>query len=242
MNSTSNLQAQLSLDELINESIQRARDMGYSLQALRQRVRERLLAQPPDHILVVEEESGLREIIRHEIRKQISWPVETCSLQQFAKEPGLAIGAQVFTPAHIMDELKPLISQSRPPISVAYSRADEQLDLIRNLKTASIIAVASVSESLLKTARSLLAPAVARRHTLQELLLSGSERIDMKGVDLVFCDSLAVSLVSSRKKVHYRLIEPDCLEHLHNALDLERPATEKSRQNRLPQNETPDQK
>ena len=39
------------LDELINESIQRARKLGYSLQALRLRVRERLLAGPPDHFL-----------------------------------------------------------------------------------------------------------------------------------------------------------------------------------------------
>jgi GntR family transcriptional regulator len=47
------------LDDLINESIQRARAMGFSMQALTERVRERILAQPPDHVLVVEEESGL---------------------------------------------------------------------------------------------------------------------------------------------------------------------------------------
>jgi GntR family transcriptional regulator len=49
--SGASLQMASNLDELINESIQRAKDMGYSLQALRARVRERLLAQPPDHIL-----------------------------------------------------------------------------------------------------------------------------------------------------------------------------------------------
>src|SRR5579859_8156874 len=37
------------LDELINESIDRAKEMGYTLQALRQKVLERLMAQPPDH-------------------------------------------------------------------------------------------------------------------------------------------------------------------------------------------------
>src|ERR1700746_2525162 len=44
------------LDELINETIQRAKESGHSLQALTKRVRERLLAQPPDHILIVEQE------------------------------------------------------------------------------------------------------------------------------------------------------------------------------------------
>ena len=47
------------LDELINETIQRALDMGHSLQALRLRTRERLLAQLPDHVLVVDQEAGL---------------------------------------------------------------------------------------------------------------------------------------------------------------------------------------
>jgi len=55
------------LDELINESIRRAKEMGYSLKVLTERVRERLLAEPPDHILVVEQEAGLREIIRKEV-------------------------------------------------------------------------------------------------------------------------------------------------------------------------------
>src|SRR5262249_10307916 len=51
------------LDDLINRTIAMARDNGYSLQELRERVRERLLAQPPDHILVVEQDAGLRELI-----------------------------------------------------------------------------------------------------------------------------------------------------------------------------------
>jgi hypothetical protein len=219
-NSGANLRVHPSLDELINESIQRAKDLGYSLQALRERVRERLLAQPPDHILVVEEESGLRSIIQQEVRGELGWPVETCSWEQFANEPGLGIGAQVLAPNHIVGDLKPLIPQSRPPVAIAYSRADEQVDLIRNLKSPSIVAVASVSESLLKTARSLLAPAIARKHTFQEFLLSSTDPIKLNGVDLAFCDSLSLPLVSCRYKVHYQLIDVACLKYLGASLNL----------------------
>ena len=74
-----------SLDELISESIQRARQMGYSLQALRERVLERLFAAPPDHILVVEDELGLRQIIAAEICSRFGKHVETCSLAELAK-------------------------------------------------------------------------------------------------------------------------------------------------------------
>ncbi len=59
------------LDDLINAVIRAAREEGYSLQTLRARVRERLLAQAPDHILVVELEPGLRRIMQEGIRP--SW-------------------------------------------------------------------------------------------------------------------------------------------------------------------------
>jgi DNA-binding transcriptional regulator YhcF (GntR family) len=220
-NSGADQQLRPSLDELINESIQRARDSGYSLQALRERVRERLLAQPPDHILVVEEELGLREIIRREVQEYVGWPVDICSWNDFAKEPGLAIGAQVLAPNHIIGKLKSHIPQNRPPISIAYSRADEHVDVIRRLKNPSIVAVASISESFLKTARSLLAPAVARKHSFQEFLLTGSDHVQLKGIDLVFCDSVAMSLVGCRQKSCYQLTDRDCLDHLYDSLGLE---------------------
>jgi GntR family transcriptional regulator len=203
-----------SLDELINESIQRAKQMGYSLQALTECVRNRLLAEPADHFLVVEEEPGLREVIRHEVQEKLRWSVESCSQEQFAKEPALAVGAQVFAPNHVIGELRSRVPQSRPSISIIYSGADQHLDLIRSLKKPSIIAAVSVSESLLKTARSLFAPAIGRRHTFREFLLLQNERIELRGVDVAFCDSLAMRAVRCRRKIHYRLVAPSCFEDL----------------------------
>lgn len=208
------------LDELINESIQRARDMGFTLQALRQRVRERLLAQPPDHLLVVEQEQALRKIMQVEIQERLGRPVEGCSLEELMKEPGLAIGAQVLAANHLVEEMKSLVSRSRPAIGIVYSRAIEQVDLIRKLQNPSIVAIASVSESLLKTARSLFAPELGNRHTLNEVLVVQNIPISVGAADLIFCDSISVSIVRSRRKVHYRLIAADCLEHIAASLSL----------------------
>jgi GntR family transcriptional regulator len=207
-----------SLDELINESIQRARAMGYTMQALAQRVRERLLAQPADHILVVEQEPGLREIIRTEVQESLYWPVESCSREELDREPGFAIGAQVLVANHLVEDLKPLVPQNRPSIGVVYSRATEHVDLIRNLQNPSIVAVVSVSESLLRTARSILAPAIGRKHTLNKVLVTHNEPINLGSADLVFCDSITESLVRSRRKIHYRLIAADCIQHLAASL------------------------
>lgn len=208
-----------SLDELINESIQRAKDKGYSLQALTERVRDRLLAQPPDHILVIEQEIGLREIIRREIKEKLGWTVASCSPEQFENEPGLAVGAQVFAPNYVIEELKSLGSQNRLSISIVYSGADHFLDLIRSFKKPSIIAVVSVSHSLLKTAKSLLAPVIGRRHTFRAILLPEVGRVELPGVDVAFCDTFAISRVSCSRKMRYQLISTSCLESLAAAVE-----------------------
>jgi DNA-binding transcriptional regulator YhcF (GntR family) len=207
------------LDELINESIQRAREMGHTLQELRQRVRERLMAQPPDHILVIEEEPGLREIIRAEVETILHWPVEDCSYEEFAREPGLAIGAQVLVANHLMEEVKPFVSSNRPAIGVVYSQGVEQIDLIRKLKDPSIVAVVSVSKSLLRTARGLLAPALGRRHIFHEILAADGAALHLDSADMVFCDTISYAKIRSRLKVHYRLIAADCLEHIAASLN-----------------------
>jgi GntR family transcriptional regulator len=206
------------LDELINESIQRARTMGYTLQALRQRVREHLLAQPPDHVLVVEQELGLRKILEAEVRERLGWPSAGCSPQELVREPGLAIGAQVLVANHLVEDMKPFVSPFWPAIGIIYSRADEEVGIIRKLQNPSIVAVVSVSESLLKTARSFLAPELGSQHTLKEKLVKNDSPVTLSAVDLAFCDSVTIPLVRSRHKAHYRLIATECLEYIATAL------------------------
>lgn len=210
--------ASVGLDELINEAIQRAKEMGFTLQALTERVRERLQEEPADHILIVEDEPGLREVICAEVQRKLGWPVKGCSVDGFATEPDLALGAQVFAPGHIREGLKLLLPANRPAAWITYSAADEHLRLIRGLKNPSAIAAVSVSESLLKTARSLFAPALGRRHTFHEVLLAERKRTDLRGMDLVFCDSIALKAVCARNKIHYHLVSQQSLAELGSTM------------------------
>ena len=152
-----------------------------------------------------------------EVCEKLNWPIETCSSEQFVKEPALAVGAQVFAPNHAIEELRSLIPQNRPGVPISYSGADGHLDLIRKLKNPSIVAAMSVSESMLKTARSLFAPVIGRKHTFRAVLLSRKGRID-----LAFCDSVTISAVNRRHKVHYLLLDPDCLEQLARTIEIPR--------------------
>jgi GntR family transcriptional regulator len=211
-----------SLDTLVNETIMRAKDMGFSLQELTAHVRERLLAQPPDHILVVEDEAGLRELICREVQNQIAFPVRGCAVAELAAEPSLAVGAQIFAPSHVVDEMTREGRLRAPAVPITYSGAAQYVKLVRELRTPSIVAVVSISESLLKTARGVFASALGRRHTFRECLVRTGEAVELVGVDVVFCDSATITRATKVHPVHYRLVAEDSLEGLAKSLGLHR--------------------
>lgn len=217
------------LDALLNETIERARAMGFPLQALRLRVRERLLAEPADHLLVIEREPGLREIVRREIEDGLGWPTQGCSPDELAREPGLAIGAQGLVARHGLERMNALVASDRPCLGIVYSLAAEHVQRIQQLQQPSVVSLVSVSPGVLRTARSLFAPAIGKRHVLQEILvadqgpvaLAGNDlaESDLAGSDLVFCDTLTIGRIHARGKVHYRLIATACLAELDQLLN-----------------------
>jgi len=206
------------LDAMINAVIRVARQGGHSLQELRQRVRERLLAQPPDHLLVIDDDPGLRQLLQEEIRKAVRWPLRGCSGKELRTNRGLAVGALPVVAQHHLPEVVSLLPETRPAISVTYCLADEHLRMIQNLREPSIIALVSVSEVFLKTAQGLLAPIIESRHTLSEFIWPLRKASGIRAADLVLCDSIAFDQVKHPKRVLYRLIVPSALEYIATAM------------------------
>jgi len=208
----------LDLDDLINATIHLAREQGYSLQELRERVKRRLLAQPPDRVLVVEQEPGLRLLLQEEIRSALDRRIEGCSLDDLVADRDLAIGALTAAAQYVIGHVDPLVPKGMPAIPLAFSVADEQLELLRNLHQPSIIAVVSVSEVFLRTARSLLAPALGQHHTLREFNFPMDSPAALRAADVVFADSIVCPQLKPSKNILYRLIRPSSLEYLVSAM------------------------
>ncbi len=145
-------------------------------------------------------------------------PVEACSRSELSLNRGLTIGALVVSPPRTFREIVPLMPKDRPPIQITYSTAADQVELVRQLREPSVIAVVSVSELFLQTARGLLAAAVGRRHTMREFFLPLEKSINLDAADVVFCDSIARRQVQAPKTVPYRLISSTSLEHLASAI------------------------
>jgi GntR family transcriptional regulator len=230
----------VSLNALVNETIQRARNMGFSLQELTAHVRERLLAQPPDHILVVEDEAGMRELICREVQNQIAFPVRSCALAEFVADPSLAVGAQVFAPSHVVDKMTREGRLRLPAVAITYSEVAAYVELVRKLREPSVVAAVSISESVLKTARGVFAPAIGRRHTFRECLVRTGGSAELAGVDLAFCDSATIAMAGKVRNVHYRLVAGDSLEGLATSLGLqprrEKKASSLTRRKSAPRN------
>jgi hypothetical protein len=206
------------LDDLINATLAMARRLGFSPQALRERVRERLLAEPPDHLLIVEQAPGLCRLIAEEVRGAGHWRVESCSLDDLRGNRGLGIGALVVATPYALADVNACIPKDRPAIPVTFTAADEHLKRIQQLQEPSVIAVVSISQTFLRTAQAVLAPALGGQHTLAPICLPLESLAALKGSDLVFCDSVAVRLVQHPRRIHYKLIAPESLEYLTSTM------------------------
>ena len=212
------------LDDLINETMQAASRHGYTLQQLRQRVRERMLAEPPDHILVLSADSGMRVLFQMELKETLThYAVESCSPDQLAANPGLAVGALVLSPPASMREVVSILPKDRSPIPIVYTPANQHVELVRGLQRPSLIALVSISEYFLRTARGVLAPVAGQRHSIREHLLTAEDHPDTFGAsDIVICDSVAYRVVCSRAKrekvVLHRMIAGECLQRVSSIM------------------------
>ncbi len=207
------------LDDLINATIRTAQEKRYTLQQLRQRVQERLMALPPDHLLVVSKDPGMRHLLREELKEKLSFPVESCSTEELSQNPELTMGALVVGPPGTIPKITSLVPKDRPAIPITFSTVDEHIKIIHRLQKPSTIAVVSISQAVLQTARGILAPVVGDRHTIREYLLPAKNLRGLELTDLVLCDMIAHRRVRARNLLPYRLVSPTCLKQISTAME-----------------------
>ncbi len=81
----------LALDQLIARLFRSAREIGAPLATVRNRLRQWLDLQPPDHFLLIEPDEELRKILEAEIAQAVTFPVQSCALRDCPKTPAGAI-------------------------------------------------------------------------------------------------------------------------------------------------------
>jgi hypothetical protein len=94
-NDSSGAEGMMGLDQLINAFLQAAREQGHSLGEIQARIKRLLELQPPDHFLVIESDTELREILVAEIREATGFRVLGAGMEACALPSSLAGAAPV---------------------------------------------------------------------------------------------------------------------------------------------------
>jgi GntR family transcriptional regulator len=89
---TQALDPSLDLDHLISTFLSIARQRGHSLKEIQSRITRWFSLQPPDHLLVIEPDPELREILITELKEKISMRVEGADLT-ICSNPSRLLGA-----------------------------------------------------------------------------------------------------------------------------------------------------
>jgi hypothetical protein len=160
------------IETLIVRLLMAAQAQGVPASELVGRVQKLVMADPPDHFLIVEPEPGIGLVLKHEMQKAIARKVVSCSIPQLWERPELLERAALLVPAYLADLLEFLPIQQRATMTrVVYSPFGKFVDFVRNLATPSIVGMVSVSGPGMKTMDGVFAESIGQRHRLIPFLL-----------------------------------------------------------------------
>jgi DNA-binding transcriptional regulator YhcF (GntR family) len=205
------------LDDLIDAVVRHASERNHTMQELRSRILKRLLVEPPDHVLLVEEDPGMRQLLLHELTEMLPLTITACSPAHLSENQGNAVGALIVSMREEGWRIASLLPLERQVYRLRPSGIDAHVDRIQNLRQPSLIVIVSISDVFLEIARSLLAPIVQGRHTIETRRMEDGPR-DLSGADLVFCDSLCYRQLRARHRTHYQLISAQSVREISDVI------------------------
>ena len=143
----------LALDQMIAALFRSVRDLGVPLTTVRSRLRQWLELQPPDHFLLIEPDEDLRRILAAEIRQAVTFPVQSCSLEECPKIPTGAI--PVVLPNRIA-AVRQALPEATDLLTLQVRSVPTSLAGWLPAPTGTLIGIASGWPNFLKLARTIL--------------------------------------------------------------------------------------
>jgi GntR family transcriptional regulator len=211
----------LELDQLIAVFLQAARDQGYSLAEIQERIKQVLELQPPDHFLVIESDKELRQILVAEIKEATGFSVsgagvEVCGL------PSMLAGA---APVALYGQEGERIRAALPPstsLLMLHSRSvPESMQGRQPPPKDALVSVVSIWPEFLKWARTVLVAAGIDPAALS--LRDARERGWKRGLRssaFVITDALTATKVPKDCDVRvFRLIADTSLDDLRGIVE-----------------------
>jgi DNA-binding transcriptional regulator YhcF (GntR family) len=208
----------LALDQMITRLFRSTQKLGVSLPELRARLRQWLELQPPDHFLLIEPDEELRRILAAEIEKAISFPVQSCALEDCAK--GVAGGVPVLLPNREA-AVRLLLPEGTEFVTLQVSSVPASLAGWLPAPAGLLVGVASRWAEFLKVARAVLNAAGFHPDSLifRDARASNWQR-GLKQTVAVVCDSLtAAELPAGCRAIPFPLLSEASVTELRRYVE-----------------------
>ncbi len=161
----------IDFDDLIDRATKLAQEHGYTLQQLAERIRTRLLEQPPTHFLVVAPDPGLGKLMSEEIKQKIGFAPPICECQLLQQNPALGIGAVLITPTYLIETLGSVPAHRRMILPVVFSPVEDLIKKVSLLKEPSMIGLVSISGAGMTTLAGMFAGVMDSQHSIHLFLM-----------------------------------------------------------------------
>ena len=202
----------LALDQLIARLFRSARELGAPLSTVRSRLRQWLELQPPDHFLLIEPEEELRRIVAAEIERAVTFPVQSCGLQDC---PKTLDGAIVVVLPNRAVAVRQALAEGADLLTLHFRSVPTSLAGWLPAPSGALIGIASGWQDFLKLARTMLNAAGFHPDSLifRDARKANWQR-GLKQTAAVVCDSVtATELPAGCRAIPFPLLsEPSVAE------------------------------
>ena len=208
----------LALDQMVARVFRSARKLGVSLPALRARLRQWLELQPPDHFLLIEPDPELRRILASEIAKVATFPVHSCGIDDFPKNPDGSIPLALLNRT---SAAKPLLPAGAELLTLQVRSVPTSLLGYLPAPANTLVGVASRWPEFLKVARAMLTAAGFHPDSLvfRDAREANWQR-GLKQTAAVVCDSLtAAELPAGCRAIPFALLSEASIAELRRYED-----------------------
>lgn len=195
------------IDSLLRMFLAQAADKGFSKKEVEEKLRRALEKKPVKRILVVDRNKDFHKLLLAELQPHFTMPVSPMTHEELGEQMELLEDSLVVTSLYHIFPLQNFPVDPTRLVVCNIEPGREQMDVINNLPSGSIVMLVSVSPTLLKMARNVAAALRGEEVAIRTVLLDEQQEIQymMQHVKAVICDGPSHSTVkpmATRVPVH----------------------------------------
>lgn len=218
------LQKEISLETLFKQCLARAAESGLSREQVKNFAERMLTARPIQRILAVDRNLDFHPLLSAELTPNFSLPVIPISFEKLSQSKELLSDSLIVTSFYHLYPLQSLELDPTRFVVCTVEPGQEEMQAIMSLKPSSLVAIVSISQTLLKMANNMAAAVRGEEIAVRCLGNEETQEIAyvMKHASLVLCDApseATVRAVAGKVPVKvFHLYSPKTIELIANRL------------------------